>query len=122
MKVHLLSLIWLSLPLAGRLNAAVPLFDFEQPADVVTWKWHSKGQSKLVRTNRFATTDTWSLVFATPGWKQAMPGWPSFETRPAASNWTAFDRLGELIDRSGAAATNPWGNDFGVRGLAGQRR
>jgi len=42
MKVHLHSLIWVGLPLAGRLNAAVPLFDFEQPADVVTGKWHSK--------------------------------------------------------------------------------
>ena len=50
------------MPLAGRLNAAVPLFDFEQPADVEAWNLHSKSQGKLERTNRFATTGNWSLV------------------------------------------------------------
>jgi hypothetical protein len=27
------------------------------------------------------------------------------------------DRLADLIDRSGMAEVNPWGKDFGVRGL-----
>ena len=29
------------------------------------------------------------------------------------------DRLGDLIDRSGIAVANPWGDNFGVRGFSG---
>jgi hypothetical protein len=31
------------------------------------------------------------------------------------------DGLGHLIDRSGLADANPWGDDFGVRGFAAER-
>ena len=31
------------------------------------------------------------------------------------------DRLGALIDRSGVADANPWGNNFGVRGFPERR-
>jgi len=92
-KTSLHLLIWLGLPLATRLSAAVLVFDFERDAEVKAWQWYSRGQSQLERATRFATSGNSALVFTTPAWKEGMPGWPSFEVRPSVSNWTAFDRL-----------------------------
>ena len=40
-----------------------------------------------------------------------------YSTEPAQLyDWR--DRIGDLIDSSGAADVNPWGTNFGVRGLA----
>jgi hypothetical protein len=44
-----------------------------------------------------------------------------FSREPAAL-YAWRDRLGDLIDQSGMAEVNPWGNDFGVRGLESMAR
>lgn len=81
-------------------RAAVSLFDFEQEADFAAWQWHAQGESQLERVARFASSGRFSLKFTTPTWKKGMAAWPSFQARPAVSNWTGFDRL--VID-----ITNP---------------
>jgi len=73
--------------------AAVSLFDFEQEADLAAWHWHSQGDSQIERADRFPSSGSHSLKFTTPAWKKGMAAWPSFQARPAVSNWTGFDRL-----------------------------
>jgi hypothetical protein len=79
--------------LCASLPAATTLFDFERDADVAALHWASKGSSALERSPRFATAGESSLLFTTPAWKQGLPEWPAFETRPPVTNWTGFDRL-----------------------------
>ena len=93
MKTHWFLATGCGALLAGPLWAATPLFDFEQEADLSAWKWASRGRSRLVRTNLFATSGEFSLCFTSPAWQKGQPEWPAFETQPPITNWNGFDRL-----------------------------
>ncbi len=86
-------LISLCAGLAGSVYGATVLFDFEKPADLTAWKWASQSQSQLALAPQFATTGKSALRFTTPTWKQGMPEWPSFETKPPITDWSDYDRL-----------------------------
>jgi hypothetical protein len=77
---------------SGNAQAATPVYDFEQDAEIAAWKSHMPC-AKLERSNQFATAGQSAMRFTTPTWKQGMPEWPAFETKPAVSDWTPYDRL-----------------------------
>ena len=93
MKIRLFLALAFVANLAASAHAVTPVCGFEQDADVAAWKYESKDGTKLERSAEFATAGQSALRFTTPTWKQGMGKWPAFETKPAVSDWSGYDRL-----------------------------
>ena len=104
MKMNDAVLAGLTLAAAAAMTgrAGVPVFDFEDDAQIALWRIRSNGQDTLERSPQFATSGESSMLFKTPAWKEGLEQWPAFEAKPPLADWAPYDRL--VID-----ITNPNG-------------
>jgi len=78
-------------------RAETVLWDFENDADLRAWHYERRDPrtpvKELARAERFATSGSFALRFASPAWKRGMPEWPAFEGTPPVIDWSGYDRL-----------------------------